>query len=523
MHLKYWLNYYYLLAGLILISVSSTLQAQEFGLDEEIEMRQEMLEALPEDTSKVKTYLELAELTSSINIDDALPYAEKALALAKKIKNQKFTVKTLILMGDAYRLSLKNKKALEYYLQAEKAMQGMPPKEKDAYSFYFIANEYQESGKAQKAEEYYLKCLEIIEVKNDLSVTNIRFISLLGLTTLHKNEGEYDDALKYYQKLDSLHKAMQEEELIVLNKSESNLLIKSIYRDIVNARAEKQRAFNNLLIGLSIVILFSVAIVLYVLNVRRKKTNALLSAKNEEIESERKKSDSLLLNILPAEVAEELKTKGESSVKHYERVSVLFTDFKGFTSISENMPPEQLIEELNDCFVNFDEIIHRYDIEKIKTIGDAYMCAGGIPIASRDNPLKVVLASLEMQNFMQKRRREKKAKGQDYWQCRLGVNTGSVIAGVIGKSKFAYDIWGDTVNTASRMESSGEVAKVNISGNTYALVKDFFEFEARGKITAKGKGEVEMYFVNRIKPELSADEAGFEPNTDFWELAKQKF
>lgn len=248
---------------------------------------------------------------------------------------------------------------------------------------------------------------------------------------------------------------------------------------------------------------------------RQKKVNQIISRQQEEIVQEKERSETLLLNILPRQVADELKASGKASIRQYEMVSVLFTDFKGFTSIAEKITPVELVRELESCFLKFDEIIEKYNIEKIKTIGDAYMAAGGIPIANQTNPLDVILAGLEMQYFMNDLKARKKAAGEPYWELRLGINTGKLIAGVIGKKKFAYDVWGDTVNTASRMESSGEVGKVNISGKTFELVKDFFECKHRGKVTAKGKGEIDMYFVHRIKPNLSEDELGLVPNAQF--------
>lgn len=229
-----------------------------------------------------------------------------------------------------------------------------------------------------------------------------------------------------------------------------------------------------------------------------------------------KQSEELLLNILPKEIAEELKAKGTVDPKPYELATVLFTDFKGFTNVASRMKPIDLLKELNACFDAFDEIIEKYSMERIKTIGDAYMCVGGVPKLNTANPVNAVLAALEMQRFMYKKREEKIAEGENYWQCRLGINTGEVIAGVIGKKKFAYDIWGDTVNSASRMESNGEAGKVNISGKTYQLVKDLFEVQYRGKINAKGKGDVDMYFVLHIKPEYSVNGEGMEPNDQFW-------
>jgi len=213
----------------------------------------------------------------------------------------------------------------------------------------------------------------------------------------------------------------------------------------------------------------------------------------------KKRSDALLLNILPAEVANELKAKGHADAKHFDQVTILFTDFKGFTAASERLSPQELVEELNTCFKAFDGIITARGIEKIKTIGDAYMCAGGLPVPSSSTPAGVVQAALEMQAFMIARKKERDALGKPAFEMRVGIHTGPVIAGIVGVKKFAYDIWGDTVNTASRMESSGAVGQVNISESTYALVRNEpgLTFTSRGKVQAKGKGEMEMYFVSR--------------------------
>jgi len=227
-------------------------------------------------------------------------------------------------------------------------------------------------------------------------------------------------------------------------------------------------------------------------------TNEELTSTLQAVETERRKSDKLLLNILPLETAQELKEKGFATPKYYDLITVLFTDFKGFTHIAEKMTPNEVIENLNTCFYALDVICEKYGLEKIKTIGDSYMCAGGLPVANDTNPIDVVKAGLEMQVFMAQWKAEKEAKGLPAWELRLGIHSGEAVAGVVGKNKFAYDIWGDTVNLASRMESSGEVGKVNISGTTYELVKDKFQCVYRGKIEAKNKGEVEMYFVENV-------------------------
>ncbi len=254
-----------------------------------------------------------------------------------------------------------------------------------------------------------------------------------------------------------------------------------------------------------------------------QKKNHELEILYADLEKEKKKSDDLLLNILPEEVADELKRSGVVAPQHFDSVSVLFTDFKGFTKIAENMTPQELIKELDGCFSQFDRITERFHLEKLKTIGDSYMCAGGIPktkksnIPGAKNAVDAVLAALEIQSFMNQMKDIKMMLEVPYWELRLGIHSGPLVAGVIGEKKFAYDVWGDTVNTASRMESSGTPGMINISGSTYEFVKDFFDCEYRGRINAKNKGEVEMYYVSRIRKGLSVNDSKNVPNGLFWE------
>ncbi|MBK9249827.1 MAG: tetratricopeptide repeat protein [Ignavibacteria bacterium] len=212
------------------------------------------------------------------------------------------------------------------------------------------------------------------------------------------------------------------------------------------------------------------------------------------IKTEKTKSDNLLLNILPTEVADELKAKGTASAKHFDNVTVLFTDFKNFTTVSEQLSPQELVDELHACFKGFDEICTKYSIEKIKTIGDAYLAVSGLPQADENHAENVVKAALEIREFMKQRRENLGAKT---FEIRIGINSGSVVAGIVGVKKFAYDIWGDTVNTAARMEQNSEAGKINISESTYELVKDQFTCEYRGEIDAKNKGKLKMYFVEK--------------------------
>lgn len=217
-----------------------------------------------------------------------------------------------------------------------------------------------------------------------------------------------------------------------------------------------------------------------------------------QLQQEKNRSENLLLNILPFEVAEELKEKGESAARDFELASILFTDFKGYTEKSENLSAQELVGEIDDCFKAFDHICEKYGIEKIKTIGDAYMAAGGLPVPTDNAVQNTVLAALEMQTFITKRVATKQAKNEISFEMRLGIHTGPVVAGIVGVKKFQYDVWGDTVNTASRMESNGTIGKVNISQQTYELIKDDvrFIFQSRGKIEVKGKGAINMWFVD---------------------------
>jgi class 3 adenylate cyclase len=225
-------------------------------------------------------------------------------------------------------------------------------------------------------------------------------------------------------------------------------------------------------------------------------------AQRNSIRKEKDKSENLLLNILPYETAQELKEKGSTEAKLIEEVTVLFTDFKGFTAMSEKMSPRDLVADLNECFSFFDSVMEKYNIEKIKTIGDAYMAAGGLPTANSTHAEDVLNAAIEIRDFMEAGKQRKIAQNLPYFEIRIGVHTGPVVAGIVGIKKFQYDIWGDTVNTASRMESSGEIGKINISESTCQLVGDKFSCTSRGAIEAKGKGSMEMYFAEPLTKEM---------------------
>lgn len=246
-----------------------------------------------------------------------------------------------------------------------------------------------------------------------------------------------------------------------------------------------------------------------------KEETKKLEEANFFIEIEKQKSEILLLNILPEKIAEKLKTESHIEPVYFENASIFFTDFVSFTKKSELISPQELVSELDFFFSYFDRIIDRHKLEKLKTIGDSYMGAGGIPKACKNHAIHTCLAALEIQDFMKQSNELKNSKKLSQWEMRFGIHSGPVIAGVIGRKKFAYDVWGDTVNTASRMVASGHPGKINISIHTYELIKRYFECEYRGKIAAKSKGEINMYFLIRIQPEFSEDELGLIPNKIF--------
>lgn len=244
-------------------------------------------------------------------------------------------------------------------------------------------------------------------------------------------------------------------------------------------------------------------------------TGILIFILSRNLNIERKKSETLLLNILPKSIADELKQNDSVLPKRFEETSILFCDMASFTKIAEAMDPETLVGELDRVFKKFDEICIEYRMEKIKTIGDAYMAVGGIPIENKTHAIDAVLCGLGFQAYMNEQREIHNLHGKEFWQIRLGIHVGPLVAGVVGNNKFAYDVWGDTVNTASRLESSGVVGEVNISQDTYDLIKDYFLCESRGLISAKNKGNIPMYLVKGFLPEYADPINALRPNQQF--------
>lgn len=264
---------------------------------------------------------------------------------------------------------------------------------------------------------------------------------------------------------------------------------------------------------------FVAVLFIYLLNGKRH-ASWLKSKKIEEqrieLKEDREKIDRLLLNILPAPVAAELKDRGAVKPVYYPDATIVFTDFVGFTDIAEKLSPDELVWELDAFFSRFDRVMDRYGLEKLKTIGDAYMYAGGLPVANNTHALDAVLGALEILAWVEEVNARKAADGLPVFEIRIGIHSGPLMAGIVGEKKFVYDVWGDSVNLASRMESSGQKGQINISQSTRARISNFFETENRGRILAKNKGAIEMFFVKRIYPDLAADDAGRIPNDAFW-------
>ena len=260
-------------------------------------------------------------------------------------------------------------------------------------------------------------------------------------------------------------------------------------------------------------------------NVQIEEQNEIINKEKEKVieqkrllQIEKDKSETLIRKIIPESTVEELKNNGKTSARAYKMVSILFTDFVGFTKIAERMTPTDLVNKLDVFFRKFDEIIVNNNLEKIKTIGDAYMCAGGVPVRNNTNPIDTCLAALQIQAYMAKLKEEAIQNDEEYWSLRLGINTGEVTAGVIGSEKLAYDIWGSAVNRAQRMEMLGQPGKVTVTGETYKLIEPYFECVFRGKAQSKNKNEMEMYSVERIKPQLSINGEGIYPNERFQQV-----
>lgn len=459
--------------------------------------------------------------------DQAIEQAEKALAFATTAKNKEVMALALNRVGlslikKTKRVKKSRKLAKEkfekslFYLATVKdqelrisnleKLQWLAEMEKNveqAAAYEKQLTEIEALQKASAKNEALVENKAVLEGKvNQLAVQKkvlskkIKSLSEAQLESelliaLQKNQV---DALGFELAKDSL--LLQQKELVVAEQA-TKLQLQESHIDLQNSQIDLQKSQRNFFLALAgLVGLIAMGILARYFET--KTHNAQLQSKNEIIEEERKKSEQLLLNILPVVVANELKVNGTAKARKYENATVLFSDFINFSAIAEALTPERLVHELDFYFKTFDSIISNYKLEKIKTIGDAYMCVAGLPEEDPNNPLEMVKAALEIQSYLTALKIERMDAGEPYFEARIGIHTGPLIAGVVGSKKFAFDVWGDTVNVAARLESKSEAGKVNVSASTYEYIKSSFNCVARGKVPVKNKGEIEMYFVEGL-------------------------
>lgn len=468
---------------------------------------------------------------NSFNYKKALEYFSQALTINLEINYKTGIAISYLNIGNVHKLTFDYSKALEYFNKANAIYRDSENKSGLASTLFEIAEVYSLKGDKTNALASYKKS---VEYSDSTGIKDLLKLNYKSIAEIYSGLNDYKNAFYFLNLYSNIKDSIYSEETInqmvdIQAKYETEKQLEEI--NLLTKETElKDIKLNRGKILFIFILSFSIISVIFVLIILRAYRNKkqinkilttqnnqilaqqkLLSEKKKELENEKSVSEGLLLNILPYETAEELKAYGAASVKTFENVTVMFTDFVGFTTITEKITPDKLIHDLNTFFIRFDEITSKYGIEKIKTIGDAYMCVSGMPIVDKSGAKKIILAAFEMHHFVNEENQKKIKNNELPWKIRIGLHTGEIIAGVVGKKKFAYDIWGDTVNIASRIESSCEEGKINISETTYELISSFFECTHRGKIAVKNKSDIDMYYVERIKPEKSIRQEGFFP------------
>ncbi len=419
------------------------------------------------------------------NDSKALEYYEKSIKIAGDEFSSAYSINgtgKIFLRKEEYDL------ALAEHSKAYNMAERFEDKLQIIRSLRGTADVYVALGKTTTAIDYYNRARILAESMDDV---NIELKDLYGeMAAAYSKQNDFTNAYKFQQLYSNIQDTLYNiESKKKLNKLQFDFELskKEVEISLQNEKIKTEKqARTATTVGLGLILI--IAVIIYRNYLQKSRTNQMLDKQKDEIEG-------LLLNILPKEVAEELKDQGVSVPRHYEEVSVLFTDFYGFTAIADTMSPDDLVNELNQCFIAFDSIVEKYGLEKIKTIGDSYMCAGNLPSENPDHVYKIIKAGMEMQDFLKGYNDRWISKGMLGWDIRIGVHVGPVVAGVVGKTKYAYDIWGSTVNIASRMETSGSPGRVNISEKTYDIIKDRFECSHRGKVHAKNLGDISMYFI----------------------------
>lgn len=443
-----------------------------------------------------------------------LDQKKMSLAIAAHSKSWNYYKKGYDVNGQARALSglaydyneLKDyKRSNQYGLIADSLKTFLGDKMGMAIARNVIGYNYLGLGNLENAEVYFSSALSLSKELNSLLLEKENY---RALSELAFQKEDFRNAYLYYVEYDTrkdllfdLDKSKQVNELNAKYQTTEKEKTILLQEEIIRRNRITLIGFG--IASVLIVAFFSLFYSRYrirrKLNEKLKKRNKQITKRNRIINAERKKTEELLLNILPAEIARELKENGHSEPRQFSSATVMFTDFKDFTVLAENMSPKELVEEVDKYFREFDRIIEELKLEKIKTIGDAYLVAGGLPVPSIDHAERMVIAAMKMVEVTARINKEKASKGHQPFQIRVGLHSGPLVAGIVGIRKFSYDIWGDTVNIAARMETSGEIGRINISGTTYEMVKDKFECSYRGKVPAKNKGEVDMYFIEYQK------------------------
>ncbi len=460
------------------------------------------------------------------NYSNADDYYAKAITLMRASNDSIALASALLNAGDAFYNNEKYDLALQYFKESGQIFENIKYPIGTAYNYGNVGMVYAKLGKNELAKSNINEAIKILEDYKDYSPISIY---LTCMSDIYTAQDDYDMAFEYanrslelaqtYNLKDQISEAnlkLSELNDSIGNKSMAYTYYRNyiVYRDSVqnietvqkmaDLRTDYEVSQKQILLDqqkkTQRIIIYAASITLFLIGLLALglfKRNKFIRATNKIIAAEKERSDNLLLNILPQETAQELKDKGRVEAKRFESVTVLFTDFKGFTNYAEHLTPEELVNTVDFYFSKFDEIMERYGLEKIKTVGDAYMCAGGLPFPTEDHAFKMILAAMEITEFVSEVKTNKENKIAQF-DIRVGINTGPVVAGVVGSKKFAYDIWGDTVNVASRMESASVPGKINISEDTYSLIKNKLNCSFRGEIEVKNRGFLKMYFVENI-------------------------
>ncbi len=431
-----------------------------------------------------------------IDYPNAIHKITQSLAIRTKLDNKKAIASCLNLLGRVHSLSNNFPLASKYYFEALALRKSMDDQNGIPWSYLGIASMYELQGNLDQSIHYFELGIEQSRKTNDRRNT---LHSLLGLGKVMNRKNKPAEAIRYLKEAQEIAESINAKSILVEihDHIAKSYELKKEYRIALDHSQKNRFLREELLNEASSNRLRNKMIAFEVENY--KKETEIFRLKNVDlkqalikIKDEQLKNEKLLLNILPLQTAQELKRTGKARPRLFPQISVLFSDFVGFTAIAEKLPPRELVAEIDECFSAFDAIMQKHGVEKIKTIGDAYMAACGLPKRNPKHASHLTKAALEMIQFMNE---QKRTKGNNAFEIRIGINSGPVVAGIVGRKKFAYDIWGDTVNIAARLESASQTGKLNVSKMTRELIKDEFKFIPRGKINVKGKEALEMFFV----------------------------